>query len=50
MHNLNARRLTDGSILIQYLEDGKAKDASFRTWEEFANWLLNAVINEVKTA
>lgn len=39
IHNLNARRLTDGSYLAQYQEDGHAKDASHRSWTDFVAWL-----------
>lgn len=38
--NINARKLSDNSIFVQYHLDGKAFDASFRTWTEFADWLF----------
>jgi hypothetical protein len=44
--NLNARVLTDKSIFVQYQEEGKAKDASFRTWMEFADWLKTKVAHD----
>jgi len=43
IYNLNARTLTDGSVYVSYDEEGKAKSASFRTWEEFADWLKSKV-------
>jgi hypothetical protein len=33
------RKLSDGSIFVQYQVGGKALDASFRNMEEFVNWL-----------
>lgn len=41
--NLNARRLTDGTIFVQYQEDGRAKDGSHATWEAFVAWLRTKV-------
>lgn len=39
--NLNARTLSDNSIYLNYDEGGKAKTASFRSWEDFSKWLRN---------
>jgi hypothetical protein len=43
--NINARLLSDHSIFVQYHLDGKAYDASFATWFEFAKWLRGKVEN-----
>ena len=37
--NLNARVCTDGTIFVQYQEEGRAKDGSFPTWWNFIQWL-----------
>jgi len=36
--NMNVRALGNGHILVQYQEDGKAKDAGFNSWEDFIEW------------
>lgn len=41
--NLNARRTTCGGVFAQYQQDGKAKDAVFKSWEEFADWLRKSI-------
>jgi len=43
--NLNVRRLGNGHILVQYQEDGKAKDAGFSSWHDFIFW-LGCVVDE----
>lgn len=37
--NLNVRKLGNNAILVQYQEDGKAKDAAFLSWIDFIAWL-----------
>jgi hypothetical protein len=37
--NVNARVLGNGSILVQYQQQGKAKDAGFSSWDLFIAWL-----------
>lgn len=41
--NLNIRVLGNGALLVQYQEDGKAKDAAYPNWEEFILWLTKIV-------
>lgn len=41
--NLNVRVLTNKAIFVQYLEDGKAKDAAFTDWLLFVEWLAKTV-------
>lgn len=42
--NLNARRLGNGAIVVSWQEDGKAHDAGFLSWEEFAKWLSTKIM------
>lgn len=42
--HLNLRILTDKTIFIQYQIDGKAKDGSFISWNEFIKWLQDNVL------
>ncbi len=44
MVNLNIRVLGNGAILVQYQEDGKAKDAGFLSWTDFISWLTEKTI------
>ena len=37
------RKLSDGTIFIQYSKDGKAYDGSFPTFTQFVNWLAEQV-------
>lgn len=36
--NINARKLTNDAIFVQYQQDGRAKDAAFISWDEFIIW------------
>jgi len=40
IYNINARKLTDDTIFVQYLENGLAKDENHINWEAFTNWLM----------
>ena len=44
--NINARKLTNEAIFVQYTEDGKAKDAAFMSWQDFINWLAAKIEEE----
>jgi len=44
--NINVRVLGNGHILVQYQENGKAKDAGFSNWHDFSDWLLGKVIED----
>ncbi len=41
--NLNARKLSDDSIFVQWEAGGKRYDGSFSTWLAFAEWLRGKV-------
>lgn len=41
--NLNVRKLGNDAVLVQYQEDGKAKDAAFPSWDELVAWLKGKV-------
>lgn len=43
LYNLNARKTGCGGVFVQYQEDGKAKDAMFKSWDEFVQWLDGAL-------
>ena len=47
--NVNARQLSNGAILVQYQQDGKAKDAAFMSWADFASWLHSQIVGQVET-
>jgi hypothetical protein len=43
MVNVNARLCTDGSVYVQYQEDGKARDAALPDWQAFTTWMERKV-------
>jgi hypothetical protein len=45
--NINIRVLGNGYLLVQYQEDGKAKDAGFADWGAFINWI--SVVLSIET-
>lgn len=49
LFNVNARKLGNGAIFVQYQQDGKAKDAAFSSWDEYVAWLKAEVDAEQST-
>lgn len=44
--NVNIRVLGNQHLLVQYQEDGKAKDCGFPDWDSFIHWLKQATTKE----
>jgi len=46
--NVNARKLHNNAILVDFHKDGKRFEMAFESWDTYVQWLQNEIDTEAK--